>query len=72
MDNHINLDWEEQYKFLEGLRRTGVCNMYGAGVYLEAAFNITTERAQEILLSWMKNYSVLTDRYNWDKDTLKK
>lgn len=42
--------------YLEGLRRSGVTNMYGASHYLEYEFNLDKYEAREILASWMKNY----------------
>ena len=61
----INEDWEEYYKFLEALRRTGVCNMYGASVYLEECYNLSTKEARSILANWMDNYNELSDKYDW-------
>lgn len=43
--------------YLEGLRRTGLVNMYGAGVYLQNDFDLSKTEAREILLDWMKNYN---------------
>lgn len=42
--------------YLEGLRRSGVTNMYGASRYLEYEFSLDKYEAREILSSWMKNY----------------
>ena len=61
----IRDDWEEYYKFLEALRRTGVCNMYGAGIYLIECFNIPNSEARNILSNWMENYDELSDKYDW-------
>lgn len=66
----IRDDWEEYYEFLEALRRTGVCNMYGAGVYLVECFNdptheMTELKAKNILINWMHNYSELNEKYGW-------
>ena len=61
----IKDEWEEYYKFLEALRRTGVCNMFGAGVYLVEAFSITSKEANEILTNWMSNYEALAEKYQW-------
>lgn len=66
MDTYlIRDDWEEYYKFLEALRRTGVCNMYGAGIYLKECYNITDEEAGGILANWMENYDELSEKYDW-------
>lgn len=66
----IREDWEEYYKFLEALRRTGACNMYGASVYLVECFNdpfheMTELKANDILINWMNNYSELDKKYGW-------
>lgn len=62
----IRKDWEEYYKVLEGIRRTGVVNMFGAAVYLEEFCPELTERqAQEVLVNWMKNYAALGEKYGW-------
>ena len=65
-DNKIREEWEEYYKVLEGIRRTGVCNMFSAATYLkEFCPELTREEANEILCNWMKNYSELSDKYGW-------
>lgn len=67
----IRDDWEEYYKFLEALRRTGVCNMYGASVYIEKIFKLSEKEAKEILCNWMTNYNKLAEKYDWFNDRLK-
>lgn len=65
-DTKIREEWEEYYKVLEGIRRTGVTNMYGAAPYLkEFCPELTREQANEILCNWMKNYKELSDKYSW-------
>lgn len=64
-DNSIKESWEKYYIFLEALRRTGVCNMYGASIYLEEVFQISKELSKKVLASWMDNYSQLSEKYNW-------
>ena len=61
----IKEEWEEYYKFLEALRRTGVCNMYGAGIYLKECYSITDKEANTILTNWMENYNELSEKYDW-------
>lgn len=63
----IREEWEEYYKFLEGLRRTGVCNMFGASIYLVEAFHVSEVLAKAILINWMENYKILSKRYKWDR-----
>ena len=64
----IKVEWEEYYKVLEGIRRTGVCNMFGASIYLkEFCPELTEEASQEILCNWMHNYDELSKKYEWRK-----
>jgi len=44
--------------FLDSLRESGITNMYGAGAYLENAFqSLDRDSASEILSYWMKTFS---------------
>lgn len=58
--------------YLEGLRRSGVTNMYGASRYLEYEFSLDKADAREILASWMKNYDKIDysmctdDQFDYD------
>lgn len=61
----IREDWEEYYKFLEAIRRTGVCNMWGANIYLVEAFHMSTKESQEILVNWIENYDALNQKFGW-------
>ena len=62
----IREDWEEYYKFLEALRRTGVVNMFGSGPYMEECFpNLTKDEINEIFCNWASNYSALSQKYGW-------
>lgn len=67
MSKNINEEWKEYYNFLEGVRRTGICNMFGASIFLEEAFHISHEEANKILTNWMENYSELYKKYNWQE-----
>ena len=61
-------EWMEYYKTLEGIRRTGVVNMWGAAPYLQACFpDISEQKATDILLSWIANYDDLNERFSWQK-----
>ena len=65
-DKHpIREDWEEYYKFLEALRRTGVCNMFGAGAYLKECFPLNEQQSRDILCNWIENYNELSQIYGW-------
>ena len=62
----VREEWEEYYKFLEALRRTGVCNMWGASIYLEECYSeLSKEESKEILCNWIHNYSALNEKYGW-------
>ena len=43
--------------YLEGLRRSGIVNMFGSAPYLAAAFDISEKEARDIVSDWMQNYN---------------
>lgn len=58
--------WEEYYRALEAIRQSGVCNMWGAGVYLKEFFpDLSLADANGILMNWIKNYNKLNQKYGW-------
>lgn len=62
----IRAEWEEYYKILEGIRRTGVVNMFGAAPYLaEFCPELSKDEARDILCNWMENYDELNQKYGW-------
>ena len=62
----IKEEWEEYYKVLEGIRRTGVTNMFGAAPYLkEFCTELSVEQSNEVLCNWIHNYNELNKKYNW-------
>lgn len=62
----INEDWIDYYRTLEGIRQSGITNMFGAAPYLkEFCPELSHDEAKEILLSWMANYSELSKRFGW-------
>ena len=64
----IKDEWEEYYKVLEGIRRTGVVNMFGAAPYLkEFCPELSEKEARDILINWMENYTELNNRFGWQK-----
>lgn len=52
----IRPEYKKYYIYLENLRRTGIVNMYGAGIYLENDFGLSHKDARHILAMWMKDY----------------
>lgn len=47
---------DTMFTYLEGLRQSGVTNMFGAGPYLEREFGLDRNEAKEVLLNWMRSY----------------
>lgn len=66
-ENPINEEWREYYILLEGIRESGICNMWGASPYLAELAGIDHKLAQKILCSWIKNYNKLKELY-WPGD----
>jgi len=48
---------EERLHYLDVLRDTGDTNMYGAGRYLEAEFDLSRTDARTVLVYWMETFS---------------
>jgi hypothetical protein len=67
--HEINPDWKEYYILLEGIRQSGITNMWGASPYLAELADISLKLAGEVLCSWIKNYSELAKLY-WPEQRL--
>ena len=65
----IREDWEDYYKTLEAIRRTGVVNMFGASPYLKECYpdELTNDQAKDVLISWIENYNELNEKFGWQK-----
>ena len=64
--NPIRDEWEEYYMALEGIRRCGAVNMYGAAPLLQECYpELTQGESTEILMNWMSNYSELSEKFGW-------
>lgn len=50
------LQREEYLEFLDNLRESGVTNMFGAGQYLEEAYDLSQNDARDVLLFWMETF----------------
>ena len=48
---------ERMFDFLDNLRETGACNMFGSGIYLQEMFGVDRFEAKEIVLEWMETFS---------------
>ena len=46
----------QYYNYLDGLRESGVTNMWGAGAYLIGSFGIDKKLASDILGDWMRTF----------------
>ena len=57
MKYQINKEHIGYYKTHEGIRRSGICNMWGAAPYLAEMEDISEEKAEEVLLEWINNYN---------------
>lgn len=58
MPNEIKLKFDVKYcEYLDGLRESGVTNMYGARPYIQREFGVSSEEAGAILSDWMKTFS---------------
>jgi hypothetical protein len=53
----MQIEKSEMFEYLDTLRESGVTNMFGAGQYLEQAFDIDRREAKTVLLEWMNQYS---------------
>ena len=48
---------EEHLNFLDGLRESGVTNMFGASPYIQEFFpRLGKKQAREVLTYWMKTF----------------
>lgn len=47
---------DEMFEFLNGLRDSGVTNMFGATPYLQEAFDLDKTEAGNVLVSWMESF----------------
>ena len=61
MNKKYKENWSDYYNTLEGIRKTGIVNMFGAAPYLEQAHGLGEGKAQKVLTSWMENYDQLVE-----------
>jgi hypothetical protein len=50
-------DQSEVNLYLDGLRASGVTNMFGAGPYVEEYFGVKRHEAREYVITWMQTFS---------------
>lgn len=56
MSNVLNVNKDEVFVYLDGLRESGITNMWGAGPYIQTEFEIDNNEARELVLEWMKTF----------------
>ena len=59
----VNHQWKNYYLLLEGIRCSGIVNMWGAAPYLAELAGITQSLAKDVLMSWISNYDELKQTY---------
>ena len=65
-NNPIREEREEYYQVLEGIRQSGITNMFGAAPYLkEFCPELSHKLSQAILVNWIRNYDELNKKYGW-------
>ena len=47
---------EMYFEYLDGLRDSGLTNMFGASPYLQESFGLNRYEAKDILLEWMRTF----------------
>ena len=47
---------DEHLEYLDNLRESGVCNMFGSGEYVQEAFGVNRNEARSIVLYWMDSF----------------
>jgi hypothetical protein len=50
-------DLVKYFRYLDELRELGATNMFGAGQYLEEAFELKKSDARTVLSHWMETFS---------------
>lgn len=62
----INEEHNKYYKTLEAIRRSGICNMWGASGPLQKMHpELSHTEATDILLEWIENYNELNKKFGW-------
>ena len=56
MEDDSIIVMDEHLEYLDGLRDSGVTNMFGAGRYLQAEFGMDRDTARKVLLYWMETF----------------
>lgn len=59
---------KEVFSYLNELRKSGTTNMYGASVYVEGEFGLSSKESKELVVLWMENFN---DKGNYEIITIK-
>lgn len=51
----------EYFEYLDELRESGQCNMFGCGEYLQRDFGLGRNEAREVALKWMSSFDGESD-----------
>lgn len=51
----------EAFSYLDGLRESGIVNMFGAVPYMELNLGFEGDTARTLLSGWMKTFDGMTD-----------
>lgn len=54
-------DLTSYLEYLDRLRESGITNMFGAGQYLRATFDLDYNTSEDVLLHWIKTYELRSD-----------
>ena len=65
----INREWDEHYKMLEAIRKSGVSSWL-AGMYFINDSGLSEELANKIWFSWIENYAELAKLFRWKNSEL--
>ena len=47
---------EMYFEYLDGLRDSGLTNMFGASPYLQESFGLNRYEAKDIVMEWMRTF----------------
>ena len=50
------VDQDKVFHFLDDLRESGDTNMWGAGSYVQAEFDVDKNAARDLVLEWMETF----------------
>ena len=48
---------DQYFAYLDGLRESGIVNMFGSAPYLRREFDLTDQEARWIVTEWMETFS---------------